>query len=274
MDRPASAWLRLLGWTSRRFRTRPPPLRQIGRLAGRRVRRSVARRPVATPYRDRWVNRRTADLGDEMELAGFMGRNRLPDHIARRVRRGAWVVDAGANVGNITSPLCHLVGPTGRVGAIEPLPHNAARLEELKHHNGLDSLTVIPVALGASNGSATLRLPPPGRSGGASFSASWQEGGFLEVPVRTLDSLVSEAGVAGDLAILKIDVEGAEAAVLEGGRQTINSMRPLVCCEFNDMILRDANSSSADLLRICEDLGYVPLDPELAIPAKLAGRAV
>jgi hypothetical protein len=44
--------------------------------------------------------------------------------------------------------------------------------------------------------------------------------------------------------------------MLDGAKRIMTSDRPLVFCEFNDIHLRDAGSSSNELLRKFGDLGY------------------
>ncbi len=53
-----------------------------------------------------------------------------------------------------------------------------------------------------------------------------------EVECRTLDGLASDAGFTS-VDLVKIDVEGFEAAVLRGGRQTILRHRPKLLLEWH-----------------------------------------
>ncbi len=216
-------------------------------------------------YTDQWGYKRIALLTDRMEAYGFTGVTVLPPTVTRRVRPGAWVIDAGANVGRVTAHLCHLVGSRGRVWAIEPLPHNAARLRQLKDRNALDSLTIYEGGLSATAGRATLLLPEGGDSAFASFAKTRGMTGALEVTTWPLDDLVyaTDEGrrATGDgqmVAFIKLDVEGYEPEALLGAERTLREMKPLVYCELNDILLRDAGSSSNDLLRRFDALGYSP----------------
>lgn len=219
-------------------------------------------------YRDQWGYTRVARLADLMEAYGFTGVPVLPRDVARRVAPGSWVVDAGANVGRVTAHLCHLVGLAGRVWAIEPLPHNVARLQRFKDQNGLDYLTIFEGGLSAVSGRASLRLPEGGESAYASFTKSRGMAGEIQVTTWRLDDLVYAADDGRDgkatprdgrkVAFVKLDVEGFEPQVLAGAERTLREMKPLVFCEFNDILLRDAGSSSAELLRQFSALGYTP----------------
>jgi FkbM family methyltransferase len=216
-------------------------------------------------YRDQWGYRRKARLTDEMEACGFTGLYTLPPSVARRIASGSWVLDVGANVGLVTAQLCRLAGPGGQVWAVEPVPGNVARLEQLKKLNGLAQLTIIAGALSDRAGHASLRLPVGGASGHASFTRSWQVAGTIEVPTWPLDELVYRSPPARRLAFIKIDVEGFEPQVLAGAQRTLQEMKPLILCEFNDILLQDAGTSSAALLQQFAELGYQPIAPVPAL---------
>jgi FkbM family methyltransferase len=147
---------------------------------------------------------------------------------------------------------------TGVVWAVEPLPDNSAVLSRLATDNHLAQLRVLSLALGAADGAGDLRLPTSaGESGWASFTASWNTGGTLNVPIRSLDSLVAEMkGSSRRLDLLKLDVEGYESDVLAGAVHTLAEHKPLLYVEFNDLLLRDVGSSSAALLSHLRDLNY------------------
>jgi len=140
------------------------------------------------------------------------------------------------------------------VHAIEPLPANVGRLRELKSDNDLDQLTVWECALSDKDGSAVLQTT--GAADGSphsSLTASSYTGAVVPVATRALDSIVSHTTRVG---FIKIDIEGAESLMLDGAERIMTRDRPLVFCEFNEIHLRDAGSSSKDLLRRFEGLGY------------------
>ena len=240
-----------LGWVVRRL-----PVRGRVRLA-----RFIAR--VAPEglvvYLDQWGYWRAARLRDELEAQSFVGAYPLASMVAQRIAPEDWVVDAGASVGALTAHFCRLVGPQGCVWAVEPVPDNVSRLDRLKDLNGLDSLVVFAGALGATSGSFPLRLPADRLSGHASFTKSWDMGPAIEVPTWSLDALVYAEPRGRRIALLKIDVEGYEPQVLEGARRTLQDMKPLIMCEFNDPLLRDAGSSARGLLQLFASYGYEPV---------------
>lgn len=241
-------------------------------LAARVLRRFPP--PDEVAYVDADGYRRVVDLRDHMESLVFVGRHRLPPSVMAQVRPGDWAVDVGANVGSVSGQLCRAVGSGGLVWAFEPVPRNVDRLRRLADVNGLDQLRIFDCALASTTGTSSIGLPGEGGSGHASFTASWIRDGRLEVRTRRLDDLTENVAVRRPLRLVKIDVEGYERQVLEGARETIRRHRPLVHCEFNDIILRDAGSSSAELLGDFRDLGYVVAPSCRRAAARLAGRNV
>jgi FkbM family methyltransferase len=199
------------------------------------------------------------DASDQMEANALMGRYRLPPEVIELVRPGDWVIDAGANVGIISSQLCAAVGPAGLVSAWEPIERNIERLRFLKEENGLEQLAVMPYAAGAEDATVPIGVGREGRSGWSSITASWTSERKVEVALRRLDSFPEADG--RPLRLVKIDVEGYEFEVLEGCRGLLERHRPWVYCEFNDVVLRDRGRSSQELLDLLADLGYGSTEP-------------
>jgi hypothetical protein len=92
--------------------------------------------------------------------------------------------------------------------------------------------------------------------------------------VRSVDSLAAEHGSDRRLALIKIDVEGYESQVLAGARETLARLRPLLYVEFNDEILRDAGSSSVQLLQLFKGAGYRVANEAAASEERLRIRVV
>lgn len=148
--------------------------------------------------------------------------------LARLPRRGLFL-DIGANCGYYTLMACTL--GYERVIAVEPNPLMQERLRFNVAANGLEGrVTVLPCALGASEGRCTLSVPAGTDVdlGGASVLPDQERMGptesrwTVEVPMRTLADVLAEARARG-LDALKIDVEGAEDQVLCGFVRTAPS---------------------------------------------------
>lgn len=174
------------------------------------------------------------------------------DWIARCVRPGMTVVDVGANVGKVAKPLAAAVGPTGQVVAIEPHAQLADQLRGC-------GATVLTLALGDHDGVVGLhhsRLTP---------HASVYLENVLEpidqvevVRLATLDQLQQTGEVPTPVHAIKIDAQGAEAAIVRGASQLLARDRPAVFLEIWPMGLTHAGSSVAALCDTLDALGYAP----------------
>ena len=163
------------------------------------------------------------------------------------LRPGDVVVEAGANIGALTVPIARAVGAAGKVIAYEPQGVLAHLLAANLAANGLANVEVRRAGLGAASG--TIRVPAidysrAGNFGGVSIGAPAETRGHA-VALETLDGL----GLAA-LAFVKIDVEGMELAVLEGGDRTVRALRPILFVE------NDRTARSAALIAHLLALGY------------------
>jgi FkbM family methyltransferase len=144
------------------------------------------------------------------------------------------VYDIGANVGFLTVIAARLVGETGRVYAFEPVSSLANRAEYNANLNQFQQVIVQRKALGNRDGEATFQLAPDVMTGALlsrptveSYSET-----MLTVEIRKLDTLV-EIDKLTPPDLIKIDVEGAEADVLDGGTHVLRKTRPLLIIEVH-----------------------------------------
>lgn len=178
---------------------------------------------------------------------------------AERIRPGSVVWDVGANMGLFSFAAAGLAGPTGRVYAIEP---DAVMANLLRRSAPLNPqaapVEVIPCAIAESLGLARFEIAKRSRASNAlaGFQLS-QGGGVRELETVVTLSLDWLAGQIPPPDVLKIDVEGAELAVLRGARQLLQSRRPILLYELT----RPNWDEESHLLG---ELGYTLFDSEQA----------
>lgn len=174
--------------------------------------------------------------------------------LRRYVRPGMSVVDIGANIGCLTMLLASLVGPTGRVVAVEPNPENVKLLEASRRLNGFDQVVVLPVAAGRDTGVLALNVS---FSNGMTGELPDEMAGVLgsrPVPSFALDLVLPKDG---SIDVVKLDIEGAEFNALIGMTSTIDRDRPVIVSEFSPMTMPGiSHCSGPDYLGFLIAKGY------------------
>lgn len=174
----------------------------------------------------------------------------IAHYVASRLRPGDIFVDIGANVGYYSLLAGAIVGPRGRVHAIEASPSIAA---DLRHNVALQAgspVRVIEAAVSDRAGEVVFHLSAL-RNRGSSSIVRPSEGSTVEARVRAapLADLVPEADVLA-ARFLKIDVEGAEALVIAGMAGLIARLSPTteVLLEITPSALALAGATPADVV--------------------------
>lgn len=142
---------------------------------------------------------------------------------------GDTFLDIGANIGFYSLVLSTLKRRIAVV-AFEPNPRNFALLQSNARLNGYANITCEPLALSDRPGTARLYLSQSDMS--ASLVPGFDDGGgeALDVRTTTLDAYLADHPPAGRL-VLKVDVEGHEAAFFRGAARTIQTIRPDIVAE-------------------------------------------
>jgi len=182
----------------------------------------------------------------------------LTQFIAGRVGPGMSVVEVGANHGYYSLLLAGLVGPSGRVAAIEAEPRTAALLKRSIALNGLGGwTTVCSDAASSVDGRKVLLVSPRGESQSARILPGGgldedYEGFFVET-IR-LDRLLSDWT---KVDFVKIDVCGHEEAVIEGMAAILGRDRPRLVLTYNVARCARPELLFAALTRVYERAQFV-----------------
>jgi FkbM family methyltransferase len=190
----------------------------------------------------------SSDYGSEVEMP-------VQQALAEALRDGDVFFDIGANVGFFTLVAARCVGPEGRLHAFEPRASNVAALRSNLQRNGLHDVRVWPVAVGAQDGTVTLLCDD--HPGGATVepSAAYSVTSEETVDMVTVDHLV-ETGQIEPPSVVKIDVEGAELAVLQGMTSTIRQHRPVIVYELDSPVAGEVEERNAEITALFDTLGY------------------
>ena len=182
---------------------------------------------------------------------------------SRLVSLGATIVDIGANVGAHTLFLARLCGASGRVVAFEPTQY---AFDKLRLNVGLNPeiaprVSCQQVMLVATADSAVEQVIysswPLQETGEGNLHAEHRGRLMATAGARaeTLDGALARLGVQ-KVDLVKLDVDGHEAEVLEGGRATLSRDRPAILMELAPFVFRDNMEKFAFMLKFFWALGY------------------
>jgi len=182
--------------------------------------------------------------------------------IAAHLHTGAVFVDVGANIGAFAIPMAKKVSDSGRVFAFEPHPKLVQQIKNSVQENKLANVTVIQKACGAVVGEQALYLKPK-NSGGSSLIQSDQPEEGLLLSVTTLDS---ELSALEKIDLIKIDVEGYELEVLQGGRTILSQYKPTLVIEFSPSLYESRSKTMGfEILQLLVEMNYTIWEIERGI---------
>ncbi|AIE74687.1 MULTISPECIES: FkbM family methyltransferase [unclassified Synechocystis] len=174
------------------------------------------------------------------------------------LKSGDVFLDIGANYGMFTLFASTLVGGEGKVIAIEPQPRLAEALRQSKIQNQLKQMSVLEIAL--SNQTGLEEFAVPSRSSGIGSLFQEHAGGSskttkINVNVKTLDQITEEMQLS-KVNLIKVDVEGAELLVFQGGQLFLKEQFPFIWFEVNPGAQSIAGVSICEILDFLKKLGY------------------
>lgn len=188
------------------------------------------------------------------------------DHV---LSPGMTFLNVGANIGYFTIWGAQLVGPRGRVIALEPDPANYALLRENLARRRLTTVTAYQAAASDAAGTVDLYVNPRNSGDhrvfdpGEDVSFGVGKARRIQVPALPADDLV--AGEHVD--VVMTDTQGWDHHVLRGLRRTIRESRPVVLCEFTPAWIKQLGEEPYDVLAEVVDQGYAVGVASLGVPA-------
>jgi FkbM family methyltransferase len=186
-------------------------------------------------------------------------------HYRAALRPGDVVIDIGANVGLHTLLAARLVGPAGRVHAIEASPWIFARLGRNLAANGATNVIAHNIAVTAEPGPVQVFLHDPGNLGGTTIVAAEAaaNGALPEAMVegRPLADIVPLADILA-ARLIKIDVEGAEWLVAQGMAPLLARLHPdcEILVEVKASALAALGGSVRSFLALFTEAGFTAFE--------------
>ena len=170
----------------------------------------------------------------------------------KELKEGDVFFDIGANVGYYSILASKIVGKTGAVVACEPVIRNLSYLQRHVDLNKAGNVRILAFACSDENSTARFSLGPNSAMGQIVMGEDERTGNddAVLVPTVTLDKIAEEMNLTPD--VIKIDVEGAELGVLEGGRGILTQKKPTIFLSTHSTELRES------CLSLLHDIGYNP----------------
>jgi len=240
-------------------------------FVGRSVRKALhaaycAQHRNGSPVKYRLPGGVEVELFPEGEVVEFLWVQRFFEKtelalVSAYLKRGMKAFDVGANIGLYSILSERLVGDEGAVWAVEPSTESFARLRRNLSLNECSRVHAERVAL-ASQANRSLQLTSDSGFGDAYRyllppDETAQLGQTTElVPVTTLDRFAEENAIES-IDFLKVDVEGGEYLVFEGGRRLLQSS-PGLCIMFESdpEWCRRARARQQDAFDLLRGLGF------------------
>ena len=161
---------------------------------------------------------------------------------------GDIVWDAGAYCGATTCLLASIVGPEGKVYAFEPDDLNHDYLLRNIAHHGITNVIPVRKALSGTTGTTTFFMDGTMASGIRDFVVYSDSKHMKEVPTISMEDACKEFGCVP--SYIKMDIEGAELAFVEGAKEFLKS--------------HPVNFAIESYHRVDGDYTYKKLDPIFA----------
>lgn len=162
------------------------------------------------------------------------------------------VLDIGANIGQMS---IYYADWAKTVWSFEPLPHLFQIAQENISQNNIQNVEVFNSAVGEKE--CDLYMKSVATNDGASFVTSKGGKDLVKVKSITLDSLLDEIPEWKKVDYIKVDVEGYEPFVIQGGKKLIQKHRPVIQLEVVDSHLSRNGFDSVKLVKMVEELGYI-----------------
>lgn len=170
-------------------------------------------------------------------------------------------VDVGANEGYFSVIASRIVGPGGRVVAVEPQSRVLPILDKNIKLNRADNIKVHQVVISDENGTAEIHLEPDNNTGSSGLYRTTRYRVPSEtVGMITLSALLDQNGIDG-VDLMKMDIEGGEYEAILGSREVFKSRRVRrLALELHPVILRRRGLDPSAITSFLSASGY-KLDP-------------
>ncbi|MFF8945307.1 FkbM family methyltransferase [Streptomyces sp. NPDC014864] len=206
-----------------------PAAQWLNKTTVRLLNKYLRERPVTDTVQTRFGAVFAVDTSDVIQRYLYlfgMWEPHLTHWMQERLSPGDTFIDIGANIGYFSVLASRQVGPRGQVVSIEASPRFHEMLRQNLRANECTNVRSVNTAVSDTAGVLTFYLEDAGNLGATTIvrptRAAQQT---FEMSAQSLPQILTEQEIRG-ARLIKIDVEGAEAAVVRGLTSTLDRLRP------------------------------------------------
>lgn len=179
------------------------------------------------------------------------------EYLTKTLKKGDTFVDIGTNIGLFSLIASKIVGNDGKVLCFEPAPQTFFRLNENIKLNNFKNIESRNLGLSDKNGELSFYISDNGYDAWNSFAPSQDNKleSSIQVSVSTLDLELKDVDKS-KIKLVKIDVEGWEKFVLDGGKDFLINYNPILMVEFTEENTFNAGYSVYDIYDLVKGFGY------------------
>jgi len=247
-------------------RVRPAPLAMVAKKL-LRVRRFPIRTELGVFY---------VDPVSQLGLTVLRGDEYEPDTIRIMcilLRKGCVFCDIGANEGYFSVIASKLIGPTGKVYAVEPQRRLDPVFQQNMRLNNCQNVTLLQCAITDQVGQSYIYLSPntnTGSSGLRRATKYWNPKQLVET--LTLEELI-ERNAISHVDLMKLDIEGYEYEAILGSTHVLKEgVIEAIALELHPSLIRARRLDPHDIGRVLTSCGYT-IDSRLASVAPVWTRS-
>jgi FkbM family methyltransferase len=198
------------------------------------------------------------DFSSQLFIAGCYEPNEFY-FLSQILQAGMTFLDVGANDGLYALFAAKCVGEAGRVVAFEPSDREFNQLKANIQLNNLQTIQPLHIGLAEVAAERPFKLATNAHSGQNTLGDFVYDDVIAEtvqtIALQTLDAVMQEQKIQR-VDVIKVDIEGAEFAFLQGAETTLKTHHPLILLELLDDALLAQGSSSAAVLSFLKSSGY------------------
>jgi FkbM family methyltransferase len=172
----------------------------------------------------------------------------------QEILKGDTVIDVGANIGCFTILAAKIVGPSGRVFALEPEDKSFIQLKRNIEVNNLKNVVPLRVALSSREGVANLHTSDRSSLFSSLFNSvdgKEIQTNMQKVIMTTLEGLMKKESIS-TCNYLKMDCEGAEYEIIKNMSSEISKRIDQVSMEIHTI----PNHNSYEIIQKLDALGF------------------